>query len=219
MGPRAQSSGRTARARKKIRDAISRSMRGDRSRARTGRRYSGHVVGSRPGRRRAARARLHGGERIGPSPDDQRRLLPGRRLRQSVLPRPRTERAQVRDLPPAREQHEREYRRHPGARGAVARGQALFNTLVIPIAGVSGVNDDFGGPGNFDVPIVGTCTTCHDTPNAGDHSVPAPRDIGVADPPVSVAQGGDGVHDRSGCPSATCRSTRCATRPPGRSRS
>jgi cytochrome c peroxidase len=86
------------------------------------------------------------------------------------------------------------------ARGAVARGQALFNTVVIPIAGVSGVNDDFGGPGNFDVPIVGTCTTCHDTPNAGDHSVPAPLDIGVADPPVSVAQGGDGVHNRFGLP-------------------
>ena len=65
------------------------------------------------------------------------------------------------------------------ARASVARGQALFNTLPIPIRNVGGINDD------FKVPVVmGTCTTCHDTPHAGDHSVPAPLDIGVADPPV-----------------------------------
>jgi len=29
--------------------------------------------------------------------------------------------------------------------------------------------------------IPGTCTTCHDTPNAGNHSIPAPLDIGIAD--------------------------------------
>ena len=29
--------------------------------------------------------------------------------------------------------------------------------------------------------VVGTCTTCHDTPNAGNHSVPAPLNIGDAD--------------------------------------
>jgi cytochrome c peroxidase len=79
------------------------------------------------------------------------------------------------------------------ARAAVARGQELFNTLTIPIAGVSGINDDFGVP-----VVVGTCTTCHDTPHAGDHSVPAPLDIGIADPPVPVAEGGDGVHNRFG---------------------
>ena len=84
------------------------------------------------------------------------------------------------------------------ARRAVNRGQALFNTLPIPIAGVSGINDDFST--QFDTPIVGTCTTCHDTPHAGDHSVPAPLDIGVAEPPVSVADGGDGVHNRFGLP-------------------
>src|SRR5438477_15306 len=71
------------------------------------------------------------------------------------------------------------------ARAAVARGQALFNTLPIPIAGVSGINDD------FNVPLVmGTCSTCHDTPHAGNHSVPAPLNIGIADPPVGVAGGG-----------------------------
>ena len=29
--------------------------------------------------------------------------------------------------------------------------------------------------------IAGTCTTCHNTPNAGNHSVPLPLDIGLAD--------------------------------------
>ena len=81
------------------------------------------------------------------------------------------------------------------ARQSVARGQALFNTFPIPITGVSGINDDF----NMKT-VMGTCTTCHDTPHAGDHSVPAPLDIGVADPPIPVTDGGDGVHNRFGLP-------------------
>ena len=65
------------------------------------------------------------------------------------------------------------------ARAAVARGQALFNTKRIVIAGVSGINDEpaFGLPASVD----GTCTTCHDSPNAGDHSVPAPLNLGLTD--------------------------------------
>ena len=65
------------------------------------------------------------------------------------------------------------------ARAAVARGQELFNSKLIRITGVSGINDEaaFGNP-----PVVnGTCTTCHDTPNSGNHSVSAPLDIGIAD--------------------------------------
>src|SRR5438132_7377271 len=38
--------------------------------------------------------------------------------------------------------------------------------------------------------VVGSCTTCHDTPHAGDHSAPAPLNIGIADPPV----GADGLN-------------------------
>jgi cytochrome c peroxidase len=81
------------------------------------------------------------------------------------------------------------------ARRAVARGQALFNTFPIPITGVSGINDDFKLQ-----TVMGTCTTCHDTPHAGDHSVPAPLNIGIADPPVSVEHDGDGVHNQWGLP-------------------
>jgi hypothetical protein len=62
------------------------------------------------------------------------------------------------------------------ARQQVLRGQAIFNTRPIHITGVKGLNDDLG---MSDIP--GTCTTCHDTPNAGNHSVPAPLDIGLAD--------------------------------------
>jgi hypothetical protein len=79
------------------------------------------------------------------------------------------------------------------ARAAVARGQVLFNTLPIPIQGVSGINDDF----KIDK-MVGTCTVCHDTPHAGNHSVPAPLNIGIAEPSVSLADGGDGVHNAFG---------------------
>ena len=62
------------------------------------------------------------------------------------------------------------------ARRAVARGQTLFNSKPIQISGVKGLNDDLGVP-----VLAGTCTTCHDTPNAGDHSIPAPLDIGLTD--------------------------------------
>jgi hypothetical protein len=65
------------------------------------------------------------------------------------------------------------------ARAAVARGQALFNSKPIAITGVSGINDEsaFGNP----VTLAGTCTTCHDTPNGGNHSVVAPLNIGLVD--------------------------------------
>ena len=62
------------------------------------------------------------------------------------------------------------------ARGAIARGEKLFNGKPIQIVGVKGLNDD------LNIPLLqGTCTTCHDTPNAGNHSIPAPLDIGLTD--------------------------------------
>jgi len=65
------------------------------------------------------------------------------------------------------------------ARAAVARGQELFNSKSIKISNVSGINDEsaFGNPSV----VNGTCTTCHNSPNAGDHSVAAPLNIGIAD--------------------------------------
>ena len=60
-------------------------------------------------------------------------------------------------------------------RGSIARGEALFNSLPITISGVAGLNDKPGVPASF----TGTCTTCHDTPNVGNHSVPLAINIGV----------------------------------------
>ena len=71
---------------------------------------------------------------------------------------------------------DRDYDEHTRARRAVAHGQHLFNTLQIPITGVAGLNDAL----HVDT-INGFCGTCHDSPNVGDHSVPAPLNIGLAD--------------------------------------
>jgi cytochrome c peroxidase len=62
------------------------------------------------------------------------------------------------------------------ARASVARGEALFNTKPINITGVAGINDVLGISS-----LAGTCGTCHDAPNVGNHSVSAPLNIGVAD--------------------------------------
>ena len=62
------------------------------------------------------------------------------------------------------------------ARRSVARGETLFNTKPIQITVVKGLNDDLNVP-----TLRGTCTTCHDTPSSGNHSIPAPLDIGLTD--------------------------------------
>lgn len=71
---------------------------------------------------------------------------------------------------------DRRYDEHTEARRSIARGEHLFNTLQIPITGVAGLNDALKQP-----VINGLCGTCHDSPNVGDHSVPAPLNIGIAD--------------------------------------
>lgn len=71
--------------------------------------------------------------------------------------------------------------RQSAARRAVARGEAIFNTRPINITGVAGLNDALNT-----VSIPGTCTTCHDAPNVGDHSVAAPLNIGVVDPALAA---------------------------------
>ena len=63
------------------------------------------------------------------------------------------------------------------ARRSIARGEQLFNTKPIAITGVAGLNDLLGVP-----TLAGTCTTCHNTPNVGNHSVPLAINIGVSDP-------------------------------------
>ena len=64
---------------------------------------------------------------------------------------------------------------YTSARNAVARGQAVFNTHPLSITNVTGLNDALGV-----TVIPGTCSTCHDTPNVGNHSLPVPLDIGTS---------------------------------------
>jgi cytochrome c peroxidase len=67
-------------------------------------------------------------------------------------------------------------------RASINRGQQLFNTHPIRITGVRGVNNVVGAD-----PLNGTCTTCHDSPNVGNHSVALPLDLGLTD----LSQNGD----------------------------
>jgi len=61
------------------------------------------------------------------------------------------------------------------ARAAIARGEAIFDTHPLTITNVAGLNDALAEPA-----ISGFCTTCHDTPNIGNHSLPVPLDIGTS---------------------------------------
>ena len=74
--------------------------------------------------------------------------------------------------------HDHSHRFEPRtmARAAIARGQELFNSLQFSITGVAGLNDVTGKP-----VIRGTCGTCHNSPNIGNHSVGAPLNIGISD--------------------------------------
>ena len=69
------------------------------------------------------------------------------------------------------------------ARRAIAAGEQLFNSAPLQITNVRGLNDNaaLGKPQSF----VGHCTSCHDTPDVGDHSLPLPLDIGTAHTPLS----------------------------------
>ncbi|MBI3208964.1 MAG: hypothetical protein HYZ37_08695 [Candidatus Solibacter usitatus] len=88
------------------------------------------------------------------------------------------------------------------ARAAIARGQAVFNTKQFNITRVAGLNDDLNQPN-----IRGTCGTCHDSLNVGNHSVSAPLNIGVADvngqidtrflPVITLRRNSDGVTART----------------------
>jgi cytochrome c peroxidase len=65
-------------------------------------------------------------------------------------------------------------------RQAIARGEAIFNTRQFVIDSVPGLNARGDDPVRRPI-LNGTCTICHDTPNAGNHSVPMALNIGVAD--------------------------------------
>ena len=57
-------------------------------------------------------------------------------------------------------------------RASIARGEQIFNTQPLTISDVPGLTTGTQQ-------IMGTCTTCHDTFNVGNHSFPLPLDIGT----------------------------------------
>lgn len=59
---------------------------------------------------------------------------------------------------------------HPMA-ASVGNGEAIFNSRTFTIAGVRGLPT-----------MTGTCGTCHNTPNVGNHSSPLAVDVGVTAP-------------------------------------
>ena len=71
------------------------------------------------------------------------------------------------------------------ARRKIARGQAIFNTRAMNLSGVGGLNNatlcGVAGCATLPASFEGTCTTCHNTPNGGNHSTPVPLDIGLTE--------------------------------------
>lgn len=56
---------------------------------------------------------------------------------------------------------------------SIARGEQIFNTQPLTISDVPGLTTRAQQ-------ISGTCSTCHDALNVGDHSLPLPLDIGIS---------------------------------------
>jgi cytochrome c peroxidase len=61
-------------------------------------------------------------------------------------------------------------------RASIARGQLIFNQQPFDIRGVTGLNDERRSPS-----ITGACGTCHNTPNAGNHSTADSMNTGVSE--------------------------------------
>ena len=91
-------------------------------------------------------------------------------------------------------------------RERVARGEVLFNTAPVTIQDVKGLNDALGL-----TTIMGTCTTCHDTPSVGDHSLPLPLDIGISDVPTSKSDPLDAALDELNTPLMPVFLVSCST--------
>ncbi|HEY2546285.1 MAG TPA: hypothetical protein VGI46_09485 [Candidatus Acidoferrum sp.] len=103
------------------------------------------------------------------------------------------------------------------SRKMIAAGEKLFNSRALTITSVRGLNDNatLAKALGVSLPIAsfpGTCTTCHDAPNVGDHSVALPLDIGTGhdlatETDTQIAGGlaqlsfpGVPVYEITGCP-------------------
>ena len=96
-------------------------------------------------------------------------------------------------------------------RNAIGRGERLFNQRQFTINNVGGLTD--GLPGNQ---LRGTCSTCHDTPNAGNRSLPDFLDIGLAGPNPPGLDVGYLPQFRLECTSGPLAGRQIVTTDPGR---
>ncbi|HKQ88926.1 MAG TPA: hypothetical protein VJS43_19370 [Candidatus Acidoferrales bacterium] len=76
-------------------------------------------------------------------------------------------------------------RRLEEAQAHIAAGETIFDTHPLMISNVRGLNDNPAVATALGTtlpvpPFQGTCSTCHDAPNVGDHSAPVPLDIGTS---------------------------------------
>lgn len=68
---------------------------------------------------------------------------------------------------------------------SIGRGEMLFNSRTFSIANLPGLNSVSGSPlynpedRLADTQKIGTCSSCHNTPNVGNHSTPLQLNIGV----------------------------------------
>ncbi len=102
---------------------------------------------------------------------------------------------------------------------AIGEGEKIFNSRTFMIANVPGLNSAKGYPlyNSADplanTPITGTCGTCHNTPNIGNHSTPLPLNIGVTSALSLDNSGGVilGILDTANLPVYTIKSAAGAT--------
>ena len=112
------------------------------------------------------------------------------------------------------------------AQASIFRGEKLFNTAPLKITDVSGINNNtsLNSPAN----VQGSCTTCHDTPSIGNHSLPLPLDTGIAhdtavetDPNINAALGALSlpslpIYQITGCKDANNKPVTYTTTDPGK---
>ena len=109
---------------------------------------------------------------------------------------------------------------------SIERGENIFNTAPLGIANVRGINDNpaLGSPAVLN----GSCSTCHDTPNVGNHSLSLLMDTGATrqaasetDPGILAGLGQLSapslpVYQITGCKDATGNAVTYVTSDPGR---
>ncbi len=95
------------------------------------------------------------------------------------------------------------------AQQSVARGEVLFNTFPMLISTVPGFNDVLG-----QTVVLGTCTTCHNTPNVGGSSTGVLMNIGagaaVGNLPLYELQCTDGSQVLAADPGQAMVTGKCA---------